>query len=337
MRTLRRFAFAAYRQVNHSLRGCNFGIYAQSGQGKTYVVKQFAKTIGVPFVMVQSMSLNDTATLFQMIVEECEDTNPIVPYSPDGSTDYTLPPMIVFFDEAHALPTKMMTGGLLNAMEPDDGVMMVKQGRSGVVTVDCSNVCWIGATTEKGKLFDAFANRLSTDIEWRSGSPGVVAQIVSQKMNERAKTGEITSALPPEACQLAAHYRQVPREAISFGVRMSQQRDMFPSDTWEDAARQIAQDMGLDEWGFSNKQIAILKAVGQRPTAMKHMETIARCRLEQVERYELPMLMDYCNGGPFVLSNSRGLCITEAGLRELEKRGIPHRGEKVTVEYFESK
>lgn len=341
MRTLRRFAFTAMKRQNHSLRGCNFGMYAQSGQGKTYVVKQFAKTVGIPFVFVQSMSLNDTATLFQMICDECAkfDT-PVVPYkpTPDTKADYTLPPMIVFFDEAHALPSKMMTGGLLNAMESDDGMMIVKSGRSSTFLVDCKDVCWIGATTEKGKLFDAFANRMSTDIEWRSAASNEVAQIVAQKMSARFKDGEICEALTDEACLLAARYRRVPREAISFALKMSQQRDMYPSDTWEEAAAQVAQDMGLDEWGFSKKQIAILSALGQRPHAEKRLAGVAKCRPEQVERYELPMLMDYSNGGPLVVPiTGRGMCLTEAGLRELDKRNIPHRGLKITAEHFETR
>jgi Holliday junction resolvasome RuvABC ATP-dependent DNA helicase subunit len=246
--------------------------------------------------------------------------------------------MIVFFDEAHALPTKMMTGGLLNAMEPDDGLMVVKQGRTSTVVVDCKNLCWVGATTEKGKLFDAFANRLGTDIEWRSASSKIVAKIVAQKMMSRYLDGEIMDVVPDEACALAARYRRVPREAINFAVKMAQQQSMFPSDTWEEAADQVAQDMGLDEWGFSEKQIAILSAVGQRPMAEKRLALVAKCRSEQVERYELPMLMDYTNGGPLVVPiPGRGMCITHAGLRELEKRGIAHRGEKITAEHFESR
>ena len=339
LRILRRFAFTALKRNNHSCRGCNFGIYAQSGQGKTYVVKQFAKTVGIPFVLVQSTAINDTARLFNMICEEGERSEtPIVAYKPTekSKADYTLPPMIIFFDEAHALPTKMMTGGLLNAMEPEDGHMLVKHGKSGSVLVDCKDVCWIGATTEKGKLFDAFANRLGTDVEWRSADITELSLIVKQKMDARAADGEMPFSMPLDACQIAAKYRRVPREAINFGLKMIQQVDMMPRDTWQEAADQVASDIGLDKWGFSEKQIAILKALGQRPIAEPRLATVARCRIEQVQRYELPMLMEYTGGGPLVISLSgRGMCITHAGLNELDKRGISHKGEKVTAEYFE--
>ncbi len=231
-----------------------------------------------------------------------------------------------------------MTGGLLNAMEPDDGLMVVKRGRTGSMLVDCKDVCWIGATTEKGKLFDAFANRLGTDIEWRSAAASEVAQIVKQKLDRKAESGEIAFSMPLEACEIVARYRRVPREAINFGLKVIQQRDMLPSDTWDEAAAQVARDIGLDEWGFTRKQVAILAAMGQRPIAEKRLAAVAKCRMEQVERYELPMLIDYSNGGPLVVSvTGRGMCITEAGLRELDKRGISHKGRKITAEYFEER
>jgi Holliday junction resolvasome RuvABC ATP-dependent DNA helicase subunit len=340
MRILRRFAFTAMKRHNHSCRGCNFGIYAQSGQGKTYVVKQFAKTVGLPFIFVQPTAINNTARLFEMICEECDDFGtPIRAWKPKATTkaDYTLPPIIIFFDEAHALPRKMMTGGLLNAMEADDGHMVVKQGASGSVLVDCKDVCWIGATTERGKLFDAFSNRLGTDIEWRSAGLAELALIVQQKMVARLKAGEIPFDMPLEFCRLAAHYRRVPREAINFALKMIQQVDMIPSDTWEDAGAQVAVDLGLDEWGFSEKQVAILTALGQRPIAEGRLSTVARCRIEQVQQYELPMMMAYTHGGPLMISTSRGMCITEAGLAELDKRGIKHNGREITAERFEEK
>lgn len=343
MRILRRFAFTAMKRNNHNCRGCNFGIYAQSGQGKTYVVKQFAKMVGIPFVFVQSTAISDTARLFDMICEEFnrfEDGRlPIVPYKPMEITkaDYTLPPMIVFFDEAHALPKKMMTGGLLNAMEADDGHMIVKHG-SGSVLVDCKNVCWIVATTEKGKLFDAFANRLSTDIEWCSAEPEQVSLIVKQKMDARLEEGEIPFTMPLEACLVAARYRRVPREAINFSLKMIQQVDMVPSDSWQESADKVAVEIGLDQWGFSEKQVVILSALGQRPIAENRLATVAKCRIEQVARYELPMLMDYSNGGPLIISLSgRGMCITQSGLGELDKRNINHNGNHITAEYFEKR
>jgi Holliday junction resolvasome RuvABC ATP-dependent DNA helicase subunit len=340
MRTLRRFAFTACKRYNHSARGCNFGIFAQSGQGKTYVVKQFAETIGIPFVLIQSASLSDTWQLFREISEACEKAGtPVVDYKTDNS-DYTFPPVMVLFDEAHQLPKKMMKGGLLNAMEPDDGYMLAKPPgmRTDSIVIDCKDVCWIAATTEKGMLFDAFSNRLGTYIEWRNAGTAQVAQIIQQKMDWRAKHKILPFSMPIDACEIVARYCRVPREAVNFATKVVQQRDMMPADSWLEAAEQVAADIGLDEWGFTGKQIAILTACGQRPIALKSLPTVARCRIEQVEKYELPKLIGYYDGGPFLVPVSgRGMCITEAGIAELEKRSIDHKGNRITAEHFEKR
>lgn len=340
MRMLRRFAFTALKRFNHSLRGCNFGIYAQSGQGKTFIAKCFAETVGIPFILVQSDTLTDTYSLFQLICAEFKRFGTPVVRWKNGRADYTIPPCILLFDEGHLVPKNLMKGGLLNGMESDDGFMAVNPPglRDETFLVDCRLICWTAATTERGLLFDAFENRLSTAIEWHPATREELPLIVKAGLDRRVESGELTERVPLEACQEVAKYRKVPRDAVSFGVRMVQHRQMSPTETWEDCAKIIAEDMGLDEKGWSKKQIAILKALGQRPIAEPRLTTVAKCRIEQVRRYELPGLMGYDDGGPYVVAVAgKGMCITEAGVLELERRGFDHGGEKVTAEYFEAK
>jgi len=357
MRTLRRFAFTAMKRASRSCRGCNFGIYSGSGQGKTYIVKQFAKTIGIPFVFIQSASITDTWSLFEQIrtaVDKHEfrgDTlhvptgntkfPKIVEWHDDTlGTDYTIPPCIVFFDEAHLIPKKMMQGGLLNAMEHNDGIMAIRPAgiKADLLTVNMRNVCWIAATTERGRLFDAMENRLGTAIEWQPATVDEVAAIVKLRINQYVADGELSFGMPDEAYEYVAKYRRIPREAISFAQKVVQQKDMMPSDTWQDAVDRVAKDIGIDEHGFTLKQVAILSALGQRPIAESRLAGVAKCRDEQVQRFELPYLMAYDNGGPLVVVVSgKGMAITEAGLRELERRGLPHKGKRITAEHFESR
>ncbi|TXI89760.1 MAG: AAA family ATPase [Chryseobacterium sp.] len=356
MRTLRRFAFTALKRPNRSCRGCNFGIYSSSGQGKTYIVKQWAKTIGIPFVFVQSSSINDTWSLFEQIrraFDSHEFRGDVLYTPPDGNskfpkiiewrsggTDYTVPPCIVFFDEAHLIPKKMMQGGLLNAMERDDGIMDMHPAgtKSDVITANMKNVCWVAATTERGRLFDAMENRLSTAIEWHPATLSEIADIVKLRISEYVATGELPFLMTDEAYELVAKYRRIPREAISFAQKVVQQKDIMPSDTWKECVEQVARDIGIDEHGFTIKQIAILTALGQRPIAESRLADIAKCRTEQVQRFELPGLMSYDGNGPLVVVVSgKGMAITEAGLRELERRGLPHKGKKITAEHFESR
>lgn len=358
MRTLRRFAFTALKRPNRSCRGCNFGIYAGSGQGKTYVVKQWAKAIGIPFIFVQSAAITDTWSLFEQIraqfavsefrgdmLYKPSETNvkfpAIVEWRDDETgTDYTVPPCIILLDEGHLVPKKMMQGGLLNAMERDDGIMQVRPPgvRADTLSVNMREVCWVVATTERGRLFDAMEMRLSTAIEWHPATQEEIVEIVQIRIKEYVEDKELPFVIPPEACEEVAKYRRIPREAISFAVKVVQQKDMMPSDTWSEAIVRVAGDIGIDERGFTAKQVAILSALGQRPIAESRLASVAQCREEQVQRFELPYLMSYDNGGPLVVSvTGRGMAITEAGLKELERRGIPHKGKKVTAEYFESR
>lgn len=339
MNTLRRFAHTAYKRYDHSCRGCNFGIFAPSGQGKTFIVKQFAETVGLPFVLVQSSTLSDTWMLFQLISEASGKKGlPVTPTQEKPGAEYYLPPMIIFFDEAHLVARKLMKGGLLNAMESDDGLLQVKQPgvKGNTFTVDCSRVCWTAATTEKGMLFDAFANRLGTCLEWAPAGSEEVATIVKQNLERR--TDELPFAMPIEVCRIVARYHPVPREAINFAIKVVQQKDMKPEESWETACQRVREDGGLDTWGFNRRQIAILTALGQRITAKSRLAIAAECRVEQLERCELPKLMDYRRKeGPLVVALSRGMAITEAGLQELNKRGIPHKGYVVTAEHYESR
>lgn len=351
IRILRDFAFTALKKSNRSLRGCNFGIYASSGQGKTFVVKQFAKTIGIPFVFVQSASISNTSDLFEQIRDAFMEHKfhgdilhpkevtfkPIVEWkNKEDNSDFTIPPCIVFFDEAHLIPRKMMKGGLLNAMEFDDGMMAVKNNND-VQLVNCKNVCWVAATTERGMIFDAMENRLGTALEWQNAKEDEIATIIKMKMKNYVEAGDMASVMPEEACNIVARYRRVPREAISFALKAVQRRSVMPSLSWEESCEAVAQDIGLDEWGFTQKQVLILSALGQRPIAESRLPGIAKCRIEQVQKYELPFLMSYDNG-PFVVSISgKGCCITEMGLLELDKRNIPHKGKKITAEHFEAR
>lgn len=340
-RILHRFATAAYKNPTRSCKGFNFGIYSPPGQGKTFVVKRWAETIGIPFVFVQSSSLKSTYHLFEQIQKECEKRAcPIVPHKTEKA-DFVLPPMIVFFDEAHEISSDLQRGGLLNPLEPDDGHMhVVEPGvRGETVSVNCGAVCWIAATTDPADLFDAFRSRFMNKIEWTPAGPDELPGIIRAGLLEKLRQGEVRSIPPESICKRIAHYQKVPRLAIhGLGLQVCLEKESMPSSTWEECCKTVASDLGIDEWGFSKKQIMILKALGNRPLAKGRLGDICNCRAAQVEQMELPGLMQYTDGGPYCLTVSgKGMCITQAGISQLEKRGIPHNGRKVTVEYFESK
>lgn len=341
MRNLRRFAFSAYRNADRNCRGCNFGIYSPPGQGKTFVVKRFAETIGIPFVFVQSPTLESSYMLFEQISDAFERAgNPLVQQDhPDH--DFYLPPCIVFFDEAHELRSSMMKGSLLNAMEPDDAKMIIRTpGTKGsVLRVDCYWVCWVAATTDRGDLFDAFESRLTTAIEWHPSEGDELVNIIKAGLKKKVAVGELDLCPPDDVCELIAQYQKVPRLAIhGFGTKVVQHKSFMPSCSWEECCKIVASDIGLNQHGFTQKQVAILTALGQRPIAEARLADIARCRVAQVKKFELPGLMQYTGHGPCVVSLSgKGMAITKHGLSMLDKMGIEHNGSRITAEFFESR
>lgn len=340
-RILNRFAMAALRDPFHSCRGFNFAIYSPPGQGKTFIVKKWAETIGIPFVFIQSSSIKSNYHLFVQIKKECEKSGtPIVPHK-TAKSDFTLPPAIVLFDEAHEMNSEMQRAGLLNPMEPDDGIMtVIEPGQNGeTFLVDCRNICWIAATTDPADLFDAFRSRFLNQIEWAPATSDELPPIIKAGLDEKLRSGLLNMTPPMEICQLIAKYQSVPRPAIhSFGTQVVLQKQSEPSMSWENCCKMVAVDLGIDDEGFTKRQIMILQALGQRPVAKARLGDICQCRTAQIESMELPGLVQYSNGGPFCLSVSgKGMCITEAGLRKLDSRGIKHNGKKVTAEFFESK
>lgn len=354
MEIIKTKAFMALRHPNRSVRGLNFGLYSSTGQGKTFIVRQFAKTIGVPFVLIQATVVKTTYEIFEMICEAHKKHrftgDPLCPFvlkfppvveCPDEESFYTIPPCIVLFDEAHQLNKRLMKGGLLNAMERDDGMMAIKPpgSHSKHLVVDCREVCWTIATTEKGDLFDALVNRIGTHIDWWPAGPEEVAEIVYRKIQKYRQEDEMMQNLPEislEMCRRIAKYCVVPREAIGLALQVMQ-RYVITRD-WERACADVARQMGFVAGGITKKQLEILKILGQRPVAETRLASLLKIRVEQLRNYELPSLMQYNQGGPYVVAlTGRGLCITEKGLELLESLGIGHRGKRVTAEYFESR
>jgi hypothetical protein len=338
-------AFTVLRRPNHSPRGQRFGIYGRSGGGKTYLMGQYAKTLDIPYVLVQSEALDNTWTLFELICKEFERWSqerpemfsPIVPH--EAEDRYVIPPCIVAFDEAHMLPPKLMKGGLLCAMEHNDGMLQTKPKgrRASPITVDCRNIGWAVMTTDKGKLFDALKSRCDTTIEWATPGPEEITKIVQMQLAKEYDHGELTLLIPKAAAQIVAKYETVPRAAIAFGRRMVQQMDRDQT-SWESVAEKVAINQRKTDSGFDEKQILVLKALGQRPISKHSLTVVAQCRrLEELENDILPGLQDYSNGGPYVVSLSgRGCTITRAGLRKLTEMGIPHKGDKVSAENLEN-
>jgi Holliday junction resolvasome RuvABC ATP-dependent DNA helicase subunit len=324
---LSRAAYEAFGNEKH-LISQNFALFGPASTGKTTLVKLFAETVQLPLVTIEPKSVKSTQDIFQKISDVC--LNYVFSYQ--GQSNRTslelvsqgdgnlivLPPMIVFIDEVHALSDSIVDG-LLKATEPNDGVM-----DTGKWTVDCRNVCWIIATTDRGLLFDAFDTRF-TKIQLECYTSEQVTEMIAIKFMDLDWT--------IDQSQLVAKFGgRVPREAFAFANEVKIEVDRNGGD-FEKAVKAVADDNNIDSFGMTIQRVNILKALGQRgPIAKARMNDVAGCKIEELEKFVMPTLLaETADQKPMVQVTSRGYSITAAGIEELVLRGIDHKALEIEV------
>lgn len=306
-------AYTALGRENHEMRELAFAIFGPSSAGKTTLARCYADTVSLPFMEISPKSLRTTDDLFRIIRTVLVDYNlPLV--EEDKPNHYRLPPCVIFIDEVHAL-TPGIVDGLLKATEFNDAQLVTESG----VVIDTFHVTWMIATTDEGKLFEAFRTRFSP-VVLNYLNKADVAKIVKLANPD----------LPEMVCQLVSHYNsRIPRKALEFARYMRMVRAMQVEDSWEDVARQVASDEGIDEFGMHEVHLRILTALGQGPIAKNRIALIAGRKDEEVERNILPWMLVATDDQPALITVSgRGYTITEAGVEELNKRGLAHRSGK---------
>jgi len=316
VRKLQTAAYKALGQFNHMMRDLAFAIFGPSSAGKTTVARLYAEAVELPFVEISPKAIKTVDDLFKEIARVLADEGlPLVEVVRKGH--YILPPVVILIDEVHALSDGVVQG-LLKATEFNDAMMATESGK----TVNTYNVTWMIATTDEGKLFDAFRTRFSP-VVLKYLSKADVAKVVKLANPD----------LSDEVCSLVAHYNsRIPRKALEFARYMRLVKDMQAEDSWEDIARQVAEDEGIDAHGMHEVHLKILRALGQGPIARNRISLVAGRKDEEVERFIMPWLLtDTEDQAALVTVTAKGFTITEAGLAELEKRGINHKGSKATA------
>ena len=150
VRKIQTAAFTAWGRYNHVMRDLAFAIFGPSSAGKTTIGRLYAEAVELPFVEVSPKAIKSVQDLFKEVRRVLDEEGlPLV--ETDRPRHYILPPCIIFIDEVHALSDGVVQG-LLKATEYNDAIMVTENG----TIVNCFNVTWMIATTDEGKLFDAF-------------------------------------------------------------------------------------------------------------------------------------------------------------------------------------
>jgi Holliday junction resolvasome RuvABC ATP-dependent DNA helicase subunit len=329
---MQRAAYAAWGRPNHCCADLSFAMVGPASSGKTTLARLFGETVKLPFVEIPPNGVRSCREVFDAIAVTLERTintdHPDDPFSlkmvkpnPFVTDDptMTIPPCVVFIDEVHGLP-RDIRGGLLKAIESKDRMLCIEGGWFA----NCRNVCWVVATTERGKLFGPFDSRF-TKVELEMYGAEEIAHIVN--------LDHPTWNLP--LCRLAARYAsRVPREALDFAKAMEQEWDLNGGGDWEAVAARVARSLKIDRYGLTHRRLNVLVALGQvGATSKGRMADFAGCGLEEMEKFVMPALLVATTEDPaMVVVTNKGYAITRRGLEELDKRGIPHRGEEVVAE-----
>lgn len=316
VRRLSRAVFSALGNDGHNCSDYSFALFGPPSTGKTHLAKLFAKSVNIPFVVIEPQTVKKVEDIFFEVKKSIQ--NHYEGYGFDfelfdfGGNTFEPPPCIVFIDEVHNLKHNIVQG-LLKATEPNDRFMLTEEGNS----VRTNNICWMIATTDRGDLFDAFDTRF---------------QKVSLKLYSKKEMAQIVKLSNPDwdlnLCNLVAGYNsQVPREALAFARDMRVEFEMNPND-WEMVAHSVAKDHDIDEFGMTLVRVNVLKTLGRQPMSASQLPYVAHVKEEELRKYIMPPLLCRTEDQPvpLVTVSSKGYTITPAGLRELDIRGIPNRG-----------
>lgn len=299
-------AFQALGHPHHLMRDMAFSVFGPASAGKTTLVRIYADTVKLPFVEISPKSLGTVDDLFDKIGVVLAESG--IPLEEQGAGRFELPPCVLFIDEVHALADGVVQG-LLKATEFNDAVLATESGR----VLNTHAATWFIATTDEGKLFDAFRTRFNP-VQLKYLTRVEVARIVELAHGD----------LGPDVCRLVAHYNpRVPRKALEFARLMKMYKGMEPDLSWELVARQVAADEGIDEHGMAEVYLKVLKGLKGGPVSRKRMATVVGRKEEEVERFVMPWLMSETDDqAALVTMSRRGYVLTEAGEEELRRRGL---------------
>jgi Holliday junction DNA helicase RuvB len=289
-----------YSKINGIRKLPNIGLFGPRSTGKTELYRRIARAMGIPSLALSKSTINSEETFFKQVSKEIQG------YSGGA---LVAPYMIIFIDEVHIL-SKRIQDSLLTALESDDRCFRTKFG-----DIDTSNITFIVATTDPGKLSPAFISRL-TVLELKMYDQEEIMEIIYARMHNDKTIDECIRVIDRDTVKLIANAsRLIPRKAIeilkqtSYAIAV----DDIGCD-YEDVLQDLKNTVGCDERGITEVDLKYLKFLKHNGSAgLMTLSSYLDTDKDNIENYIEPWLIR--NG--FITKGARGRSITSTGLRLL--------------------
>jgi len=275
-----------------------------AGCGKTSMAREVAKVGGVDFISVSPENIKDSKDVRKLLDNLNHDN-----YDEKGNKVGKVKPSIIFVDEIHKL--------VLPAQE-DFGIAMED---FMLPTSRPNRFFWlpyftlIGATTLAGNLSKPFYDRFKIIFDFRPYDLEDSCKIVKFHAQRIGVT-----LLDEATVEIANRSRGVPRLMVRYLERI---RDFSSAKNKPLVTPRIVANvfnkLGIDAEGFTNTEIAILKAlyVSDKPIGLENIAIITNESARTIKDTIEPYLIQR----GFIIRSGAGRLITRQGREYLDAQG----------------
>lgn len=283
----------------------------QAGMGKTALAALIASEMGVHFIPTTADALSDSGAV-KGLLSRLDDAG----YDRNGQPIDAIKPSVLLIDEAHRLPRQSQE--LMYACVEDRVLdAKVKDPLSGLMRPTrewVPHFTLLAATNRPGDLTQAFRDRLRLQLRLEPYSEKEACLIARQAMERlELRCGHKSARM------MASRGRGVPRRILSI---CEQVRDMALATGRNAVSPSLCMKafdaLGLDPIGLERSEVALLTALASHVGQPLGLKTLASI-IGEDERSLEDAIEPYLLAKGMVQKTARGRCITEDGLRHLEK------------------
>ena len=283
------------------------GLFGPRSTGKTELARRISQALDVPVLQLSETNLRSAEDLARGLERVAQDHGSAMRNErvANGSMRMRAPPTVVFIDEVHLLGRRVQDT-LLTAIEPNDRTL-IAAGR----TIDTSQVTFIMATTDPGRLSEAFRSRI-TALQLTEYSVEEIVGILLSHIHDRARFPQEAELLDHNALTaISVAGRLVPRQALQLLRDVSEAVALGDATPAEGGVRRyILETRTIDSRGLAERDYRYLRSL--YPDLRKGAEALA------VELGEDPTTIEY-DIEPFLIR--QGLVQRQSGGRSLSPKG----------------